>query len=303
MSIRKDDITYPDTLRTFSINKEKLKQTTSIFITPADFSFSTTNFEDADYWYTQLGTNIFPVHTASEFTPQDEPTGYKESQQDFTFRTLNGKYRHKIKYDFSLDYHQILNELSGQKIRVIYASGNTLRAELSSSTVRGFLVSAFELEKMMFDTHASSGNSELFIELSDSDDLNIRGYEVEVDWLPAQMDRLILNITLGINPTTITMLVKYLSTNVTGLSASDITITDVTNGNITFSFSESGDGIYQLNGFSDTITTACLYIQSTIYIGYKKFNYSASVVVTNNAIWSDGNNEIWSDGNNAVWSA
>ena len=280
MSITKRNITIPDTLRTFERNSDKYKLTESLFITPDDFTFTTAQFEDDDYWYSQLGINIFPLHGITSFASEDTKNTYQESIQDFSYKTNNGKYKQRVRYDWSLDYHQLINELSGQNLKVIYVSGRVLRAtQPSTGVISGFTMSLFDLEKILFTTPDTVGNSELFLEWADSNELNETGYEVEVDWNPGKMDRLVLNIQLVVGDESLTMGVKYLSENITGISSGDITITDALNGNITFTTFVPGDGIYILSGFSDTLTHACLYIQSTLYIGYKKFTFIAVVTV------------------------
>lgn len=283
MSIKK---TYNavDTLRTFAINRDDFHQADTIFLTPEDFTMTESQFADVDYWYTQLGINIFPIHNPSEFQIQDNEPGYKQSIQDFTFKTTPRKYRQKIKYNLSLDYHQLISEMSGQRLNIIYASDNVLRAvQLTNGLIKGFKTSAFELEEMLFSTFQSLGNSDLFIELANSDELNVYGYETTVSWIPSEIDRLVLNISLVYSTDTITMSVKYLNENITGLQSSDITITDDNHGSLIFSTFIPGDGIYQMINFLDsgsnvvTPTTGCLYIQSTIYIGRKKYRFTASI--------------------------
>lgn len=278
MSIVKQNTTIPDTLRTFESNKSIYKETESIFITPEDFTCSVDDFADADFWYDNLGINIFPLHGISEFTPEDRKKTLTESLQDFSYETVPEKYRQRIKYDWSLDYHKLVNEISGQSVNIIYASNRVLRATLNDSgDVKGFSVSAFILEGLMFSLNESNGDSELFLELLDAKELNENGYDVEVDWQPKKMDRLVLNVKLSFGADTITMLIKYLSNTITGIKSSDITITDDKNGDITFDTFIPGDGIYVLGGFSNVITKACLYIKSTVYIGAKRFTYTVSI--------------------------
>lgn len=282
MSIKKQISTYPDTLRTFAINSNNFKQVESLFVTPDTFSFTTEQFEDADFWYSNLGVNIFPIHSASDFTIMDSETVYKESLHNFTFKTDDGKYRHKVKFNFSLDYHQLLNELSGQKLRIIYASGMWLRATQSTpGVIQGFQVSAFELEKILFNLNTSIGNSDIFIELLDTDDLNIRGYERQMTWSPADMDRLVLNIILLYAVDTVTMYANYLGEPITTIESSDITWNDDASDPLTFSLFLNSGGVYQMGGFSPELpTTGCLSVQSTLYIGQKRYQFTASVSIS-----------------------
>jgi len=290
MSIQKPNINLPDTLRTFVRNSDAYKLTESLFITPDDFSFTKAEFADDDYWYSELGINIFPLHGVNEFVSKDTESKIITSLQDYDYKINNGKYKHEFKYDWSLDYHKLINEISGQKIRIIYRSGNVLRATTDGSTVTGFSISTFELEKILFNSGDSIGNSKLFLEWMDSDELNVNGYEVEVDWNPGKMNRLVLNINLAFGSDSITMYVKYLDKTISDINSSDITITDELNGNITFGIFMPGDGIYQLGDFSNTITRACIYVQSTLYIGAKKFTFNFILQIEQNLNFISGDN-------------
>ena len=301
MSTYKVNTSIPDTLRTFERNSDKYKVTDTLFITPSDFVFTPEEFEDNDFWYDNLGVNLFPLHGVAAFNSEDEKNQITQSKQDFGYKTTNGKYKHRYNFDWSLDYHKLINEISGQKVNVIFVSRRVLRAtEKTDGNIKGFTVDLFDLEKIMFDNGSNNGNSELYIELFDSDELNVNGYECEVDWTPQKLDRLVLNISLSFGEDSITMLIKHLSNKITGIKSSDITITDDKNGDITFSTFIPGDGVYLLSGFSDTITTACLYIQSTLYIGAKRFTFVYRVVVINNMLLADGNNMVLANGENVV---
>lgn len=301
MSTSNKNTNIPDTLRTFETNTNAYKNTTSIFATPADFSMSKTDIIDNDSWYEELGINLFPLHRIADFKEEGAKNTLKESQQDFLLKTGKGKYNHRFSFDWSLDYHVLLNELSGQKLNFFYISNRVIRGvEKADGTIKGFESSLVDIEPILFASGGNSGTSEMFIQLLDSNELNESGYEVEVDWEPAKLDRLALNIDLSFGEDSITMFIKHLSNTITGIKASDITITDVVNGDITFSTYVPGDGIYLLSGFSDTITTACLYIQSTIYIGYKKFSFNYVVTVVNNMVLEDDNNMVTEYGNNMI---
>lgn len=300
MSIKKQILTYPDTLRTFAINSDNFKQVESLFVTPDTFSFTAEQFDDPDFWYQNLGVNIFPIHSASDFTIMDSETAYKESLHNFTFKTDAGKYRHKVKFNFSLDYHQLLSELSGQKLRIIYASGLWLRATQSSTgIIQGFQTSAFELEKILFNLNSSTGNSDLFIELLDVDELNIMGYEKQMAWSPSDMDRLVLNIILLYGVDTVTMYANYMGEPVTTIESSDITWNDETNDPLTFSLFINSGGVYQMGGFSPALpTTGCLSVKSSLYIGQKRYQFTASVSVSHvRQHFESGNYEMFESAN------
>jgi len=288
MSIEKRNIEYPDVLQTLSLNTDKYRLTECLFITPESFSWRSDEFEVADFWYSNLGTNIIPLQGVLEFNPEDEEMITNDSLQDFTYKLRDGRYRHRLMFDWSLDYHNLVSQFSGQKVRVVYASGNVLRAYINDADeVYGLLTNTFELEKIKFTTINSTGNSNLLIELNNALDLN---YEVEVDWSPKLMDRLVVNIQLIYGESTITLRVKYNSENITGISASDITITDDIYGDITFSQFEPGEGVYVLGGFSDNLVSGCLSLQSSFYIGAKRYNYKFTAQITQNLDFIDGTN-------------
>jgi hypothetical protein len=290
MSFQKQNTTLPDTLRTFENNTDAYKLTESLFITPDDFSFTEAEFINDDHWYSELGINIFPLHGVNEFASKDTETKYVTSLQDFDYKINSGKYKHEFRYDWSLDYHKLINEISGQKVKVIYRSGNVLRATTDGTSISGFTIETFELEKMLFNNGDSVGNSKLFLEWMDSDELNVYGYEAEVDWNPGKMNRLVLNINLSFSTDLITMQVRYLNNPISNISSSDITITDELNGDVGFGVFVPGNGIYQLGDFTKTITRACIYIQSTLYIGAKRFTYNVVVTVEQNLNFINGDN-------------
>lgn len=300
MSIERRNITLPDTLRTFARNSDMYKLTESLFITTDNIIFTEDEFEDIDFWYSELGINIFPLHGINEFASKDIDSQFVTSRQDFDYKINNGKYIHEFKYDWSLDYHKLINEISGSTVKVIYRSGNVLRAKNVSGDVTGFSISKFELEKLLFSNGDSIGNSKLMLEWLDSDELNVYGYDVEVNWNPQKLNRLVLNINLTFAEDTITMYVRYLGQEITGIQASDITITDDINGNIEFGVFVPGSGVYQLSSFSKVITTACMNIQSTLYIGAKRFTFTVVVAITNNFIYENGDNKIYENGDNRI---
>ena len=158
-------------------------------------------------------------------------------------------------------------------------------------------MSMFELEKAGFHTNDLNGDSELLLEHFDSDELNVYGYECAVDWTPQKIDRLVLNLSLVFGDDSMTVRTRYLNENITGLQNTDFTITDDNNGNITFATFEPGEGVYRLAGFSDSITSACLSIQSTIYIGAKRFLFNYVVTIVTYRLTEDDDSRQDEDGN------
>lgn len=299
MTILSANTTIPDTLRTLSANTDKYKITDSLFITPSDFVCTTDELEDRDFWYDNLGINLFPLHRITNYTNESTKNQITESLQRFGYKTAQGKYKFRYNFDWSLDYHNLIDDLSGQKVNVILISGNVIRTALKSDgNIKGLTVDLFDLEPILFDDGNGSGNSELFIELAEINKSNETICEVEVDWIPGKINREVLNIDITFGDDSMTLLIKHLSNTVSGIKASDITITDDINGDISFNTYIPGNGVYKLIGFDKTITTACMYIQSTIYIGAKRFAYNYIVVITNNMVTEYGDNMVTEYGNN-----
>jgi len=220
MSISKQNIDTPDILRTFDNNSDAFKIIDALFFTLPDFSFTEGEFEDSDFWHENLGVNIWPAHNICEFTPEDEKNTLIESQQDFTYKSKKGKYKERVLFDWSLQHHQLFTEFNGQELRVIQASGQYLRGtEVATDDIRGFLLNTFELEPIFRTLTNSTGNSELFLEHFDSDELNVSGYEVEIYWQPKRMDRLVLSIDLSFSDDKIIMSLLYKGDPVLGVSA------------------------------------------------------------------------------------
>lgn len=294
--------TIPDLLRTFEKNTNKYKLTHSLFITDVDFSITESEFEDSSFWYDHLGIDIFPLHNITQFAPEDEKNVLIQSKQDFTYKARNGKYKHRVSYDVGLDYHQLLNSIDNNELRVIYVSNNVIRGtKVGTDDIRGFKLSSFSVEKLEFAINSTVGTTQIFLELFDSDELNVNGYEVEVDWSPRLIDRLVMKINLTFYESYIIANLTYQGEAITNVSSNDVTITDINNGNITFSLSNIGSGLYKLSNFSNTMTESCIYVKSTLYIGTKRFNYTFVVAVTTNALFQDGDNILFQDGNNKLF--
>lgn len=277
MSIGKKYITIPDTLRGASVNIETMPMPESLFIHLEDFYFSESEFIDEDFWHDNLGINIFPLHGIEEFTPEDLKNTLTDSLQDFTWKSKKGIYRQRMTFNWSIDYHQILTELSSSKLYAIYAASNILRGVLDNGNIRGFNLSAFEFEPFAFSTNKLSGNSELYIEHYDSDELNTNGYQAEIDWLPKKMDRLPVTIDITLSESKITLTVKYFGNLVTGIEASEISIYDKINGYVGFSTFVPGDGYYQLSNFDKIISYGTIFVKSRLYIGCKSFIYNYTI--------------------------
>jgi hypothetical protein len=246
----------------------------SLFVHLEGFSFTEDEFEDQDFWYDNLGLNIFPLHGIEEFNPEDESNVLTTSLQDFTWKSKKGVYRHRPLFNWAMSYHILVNELASSKLFAIYATNYMLRAVNKNGIITGFELSAFEPEPFMFSQKNQAGNSEIFIEHADSDELNTYGYQVEVDWPVKKMDRLPVTIELSFSQASIYMTVKYLGTLVSGITASEITIYDKVNGYINFSTFVPSGGYYTLSNFDNIITSAIIFVKSRLYIGCKAFKYT-----------------------------
>jgi hypothetical protein len=272
MSIRKKPGIFKSTGRTLDLNRNILGQLTSIIITKPDFEFSEHDI-DSMIEYMAEG-NIFPVHRVLEIENQDEQPQYKKSKQDFSFRTYKGKNIQLIKYDFRLDYHQLLRQFEGQKLRVIYClNNNSLLAVKNGLNYSGFLMSDFTVEDIdLFATNLSP----LRIELDIKDEINLMEH-IKLDYLITEIDRRIVNIEANVQSTSVNLFITYLGIGISSFISSDMSISDI-NGFTSFNFTNNGGGGYLLNGLSSDLIQGCINILSEIFVGNVK--YSISVAIT-----------------------
>jgi hypothetical protein len=72
---------------------------------------------------------------------------------------------------------------------------------------------------------------------------------------------------------------KYNSENIDDIQSSDVSITDDTNGEITGILLSYSGGVYQATNFSSNLTTGCLTVNASAYLGRTKYRVTITVDV------------------------
>jgi hypothetical protein len=305
MTVVKNISQLPDTKQGFEQNINNLTMIGGILICEPDFTIPIADINDVDSWYTEMLANQFtPLHNVKEFEPLDKETGLNESLQDFTYETYKGQYRNKSKFDWSIDYHKLVNELNGTNKYVIYydLNWNIYATSDDGVNLRGFKTNRLILEKLLFSIGTTPAFSVLDIELYDSDELNVNGVVQKVDWNPEDLDRRFINIKVEyIDQNTLNFSVTHNGENIDDISSSDVTVTDERNGVLTFSLFSYLGGVYQLSGFSDNLISGKLEVLATLYIGCVAYSYKVVVEVSNNFVFEDNENFVFEDGENFIY--
>lgn len=297
MSLGNQNTTFASTGQDFDLRKNKLGILTSLYLTPIDFTLPETDLQDDDIMFGHMvDGNIFPLHQVHVTENQNKAPNYSESLQDFSYKTYPGKDIYSIKYDWRLDYHQLISQFNGQDLRVIFGYNN----KKFLTTVTGSEVQGFKLSNITLDDIEINGTnlSPLRIELADKAERKVEvvteaGYPID------RIDRRFTSIEVSATSTEMNFTMYHLGTEVTNIISTDVTVTDDTNGELSFSFNTSGLG-YLLDSFSDTLTRGCLRVVSEGYLGRVRYTAVAAVVY-DNMVWEDDDNIVWEDDYNMTY--
>jgi len=281
MAVIKQISALPDTKQGFEHNINNLTLIGGVLICEPDFTIPIADINDIEEWYTEMLANQFtPLHNVKEFESLDRETGLNESLQDFTYEIDKGQYRNKLKYDWSIDYHKLVNELNGTDKNVIYydLNWNIIGTTDDGINLRGFKTNRLILEKLLFSIGTTPAFSVLDIELYDSNELNVNGVIQKVDFNPEDLDRLFINIKVEyVDQNTLNFSATHNGVDIDDISSSDVTVTDERNGVLTFSLFSYLGGVYQLSGFSDNLISGKLEVLATLYIGCIAYTYKVIV--------------------------
>lgn len=281
--IRKLEYTRPNTGRGFEVNTLDLKAVDSIIITPSDSTFTETQIQDFDYMHGLFGDEIYPLNKVMEVSPQNEEAERIDTVLHSSYQSHAGRYRFKFKYDWTLSFMSIVDSFSNQDVNIIFGYKNKkliVTSDDDGATFRGFGTNDFQVEKP--DLFINN-TTETFVELADSEEVYRRGYEIEINYRPSKLDKLFLNVTAnltddGAGTQSMTLDISYNNQSIDDIDASEITITDDYNGDISFSLFSYLGGIYQLSGFDKTLSRGVVCINADIYLG--RARYAVQIVVT-----------------------
>jgi len=267
MSINKYISTLPDTKRTLD-DSVNYSYTSGLFVTKKQFSFSDVlDIKDVEWWQELIEAgSLIPLHYIKEIEYEDEETIYKDSLQDFPIKLRNGKRGKKVKFSWTIEKHELVDQLSGTDLYVIeYDRNNNVYLVREGNYYRGMKTSLLELEKMIQATETTPAFSPLKIKYQESfTDIVNSGFML------TDIDRLFMSINIEyIDNRTLNFSAYYQSTPLNGsdILQSDITVTDSINGVLTADLFNYSNGVFQLKNFNKNLITGKMEILSTLYLG------------------------------------
>lgn len=301
MSIGRKISTYPSTGRTFTDNTNDLTHISGVFLIDDDVIIPTDDVLSFDYWFETLfkDGSIIPIHGIKTFTINDEDILTNVSLLNKTYKLGTGKYRHQLSFLCSLEFHQVLEAISGTNKSIIYYDQN--RNLILMQGYKGLPVSSFIVKKFEFPTVGKPAMSSILIELKNSDDLSVNGTIEKVDWNPALVDRVYVTINvLYIDTDTINFEILHNGVAVETIEAVDCTVTDDAGGDMTFITFNRTEGQYTLNNFSGDVTNGTLKILDSFYLGCTKYTYTATVAIENDFYLLDDDSFALLDDDNFI---
>ena len=174
-------------------------------------------------------------------------------------------------------FHQKLANYSGQYLKVyFYDRNNNLYGVVDSTQVKGFDLDLIDLKKISLGNPSIPEWSELYLELSDAQELLSTIIE-KPDWIISKVKNIPLLISDITNPSS--DVIKFLVTDtycdvpIEGLLESDFMILDNTHGTISFDlFTEVGNGYYQIDG-DNNYTSGVINIDTFDYNASQAYNF------------------------------
>jgi hypothetical protein len=266
----KPDLNLPE----WVTNKSTYSRFAGIFLSLNSFKFNTeTDFLTESNWRNAIKSQyLFPVHGGKETDNQSDETIYHESLQDFQYKKYDGKVRFVLKFDYDIEFHQLLAEYSGQYFKgFLYDKNNNLYGVLDSTQVKGFDFDLIDLKKITLGNSQAPAWSELLLELSDAQEF-LSMIVDKPNWIISKIKNVPLLISNITTPSA--DVIKFLVTDtycdvpIEGLLEGDFSILDNTYGAISFDvFTEVGNGYYQIDGDNN-------YTSGTINIDTLEYNAS-----------------------------
>lgn len=281
MSVNKNISTYPSTGRGFAPPGNFMQNIAGSFLTKKTFRVTEAQLEDSSYFFNSFESgDLIPLHLVQSLIPNNEETIKQNSLQDFDYELRPGKYKHTMRFDWDIAFHQIVETYSGTDLYIIHydQTGKLILAEESAGIYRGVKTDSIILQKpKLFGNGSEPSYSDLDIELQNGETFKV----IEVDWLPEKIDKLFVKLEVtNIGVDYLNFTVRYNSTNIDSIIASDVTIIDDTNGTISGILLNYTDGVYQATGFSSTLTTGCLTVNASAYLGRVKYRVVITVDIT-----------------------
>lgn len=301
MSINKYISSLPDTKRTFDNPENDFALYQGLFVHNENVSFpDEDSFIDYEDYITFLESgDLIPLHFIKEFENRSEETTYLESIQDYSYKGRDGRTRHAYKYVWSLDYHQIVEQLDGTNYYIIRIDKNWnvhgVLDELPSGEtgIRGFKTNRIILEKLAEADANNPAFSVLDIEYPDETGTRV---SKKLNWNPEDVDRLFMSVNVEYaDATTLNFSARYRGETVTGIVKNDVTLIDDINGDLQPDVVDLLGGIYRCSNFTSPLTGGQLRIISSLYLGCAIYRITTAVSVATNFDFEDGINYEFED--------
>lgn len=248
----------------------------SVFLVEPDFSFDTqTLFETESEWQSEIGSeNIFPIHKVRQSVPGGEDTIYNLSKLDFSYKITDGKYMFEFSFIQDIEYKQIIDEFSGQYMKVFFADVNyNIYGKLVGVTVEPFDTDLIDIKKFQF---GELSLTKMIVEIP-GDEFN-DSVITEVDWNCLRVKNVEVSVSSITFPTTssITFTVKdtICSENITDLVEANFSFSDNITTPVINTFTNVGAGVYTI-GFTTLIYNGTLTISGVNYHGSSAYNRDA----------------------------
>jgi hypothetical protein len=270
-------------------NENKFAKLKTVFLTLLDFDFDTEdNFLDEDYWFAGIKTgNIIPIINLKEMDDNTEPENYYINAQDSEIKISGGKYKFNFRAKYSLAYHHVLDQLSGQAFRVMFAdmNKNIYACNLVGTIHRGFDVELFNVENKKFSSGVVPAWTQIRIVLADADQFDKYGVISQMDFNPNKLTIIFVDITdISSDASTdinFTVTDSEYGLQILGLSASQVQIIDNTGVLTIINFQELGEGNYSAT-VSDPLTFGSILIDDGTYYGNASYVISSTVAEITN---------------------
>jgi hypothetical protein len=270
-------------------NENKFAKLKTIFLTLLDFDFDTeADFIDEVDWIAGIkARNIIPIVNLKEMDDNTEPENYYINAQDKEIKVSGGKYKFNFRAKYTLAYHQILDKLSQQAFRVMFAdiNKNIYACNLTGTIHRGFDVELFNIENKKFSSGVIPAWTQIRIVLADADQFDKYGVISQVDFNINKLSIIFVDITEitsdGSTDINFTIIDAEYGLPIQGLIASQIQIIDNT-GILTITLlTEISQGYYSAT-MSDPLSYGSILIDDGTYYGTSSYVISSTVAEITN---------------------
>jgi hypothetical protein len=245
------------------IRCNKLPQMPKLIIeTPPDFYLSPEDAVDPEKWQDALkaakGVRIYLFPEADNFEDKSEAAVYQTTPLS-VIPVRPGRYQQMYSFSKSLCYHKAMFSHSGKGNRIfILDIANQLFGKLNSDgNFQGFLLSLFNMEKLIISNGTVATVSPLYLVLADNTEIDLSGVLIDGTFVLSLYPLTDVDVTAvgDVDSVTVTVMTDCDNTPVLGLVAADFVA--LTAGGVVQAITASvdnGDGTYTLSKATDWVT-------------------------------------------------